>query len=1251
MRLRVPIRLRQAVLACLAASFAAPAWAADKEGPDPSRRLIVGKGDTISLDGGLTLLSIKNEGEVTVAGSVSATGDLTNEGGFFFIAGDLDAADLLANIDGQLSIGGKATVGGDLSNYGALEVAGGLDVASELYSEGKLVVAGDLTVKGSFDLADASSSVVSGTLTTPSITFQTSNVDLCGGTLGGGATDIVIDAAALQSFGLPDGASVSLAAFDKVTAALTLNQGQTDTVAGYVYSVGVNEDGGLSLTAKRAAGSTWTGASDAWNDAANWSAKAAPGAESVLHFAGAGATAVQLPEGAKAAAVNIDTSADEQAAELEYSFVGGDLTTAALAVKAGKLLLASSVTVSGEPGVTVVGERSQLTVAEKSDLETDTLTVRGALVNEGDVIVHASLKAADGSVVNNGTLTLGLCTGSDAPSDEPEEGASDPPEEADVAGLAEEDDVDTVEDGEAGAIAEEDAEPGPASATPAESGERSDARDVTGTGIFMVNNSPVHVRGDVRQRVLSVLEGGGLTVGGDIATTEQLVVSGGKLEAAKDVHSADFHVEGDSVVAVLGDVTATGSVWIAGSRATVDGDVKASGCVYNSKSVFDVNYNVLVTLNAQEPDMPNNGCIVNEDTMNVRGGIVAPAVSNSGNLCVGDDIETESLVNKGQIVADGITTTSLDNTALLDAADMTLKRPVKVDGRITISGELKLAAGDNSFERLFVGVLNHEGSLTVADTLTVLKEARLGDLKTGMLGVEPGASVTVSGTLTVNDITLDGADSTLSGGTLATAGKDVNFIVPVSALQAMGLSEGSSKLLASFKAVKSGALTLNGKRSVEIGGYSYALGADERGVVLKASLDGAKAWTGSTGAWAEGSNWSAGSAPDEKTVANFMGKGVEEIQLPEDAKALAVNLDASKSPDGDRNLYAFSGGSLTTGSLTVNGGALRFATSAVVTDAVSGGSGAVVVGEGCSIALEDGSELVADSLTVKGGMENSGKIDVLGPVVSVGTEIFNAGPLHMGDESRLGDIKGADGGCLFMAGGSATIEGDVEQEGVLLYEMSLLSVVGQVTLTTQLSISGGSLLQITEDLVVPEAEVADSKLRSSAGVKVGGTLSVSQSEVETLENLEAGKLVLETSKLSLERGAVKAGELDVHPGATAVEGDVVVSGRLALAKAAELSVSGALTASDIALASLSPDSLRGGKLVAAEGKLNVTIDPLLLQSVNLVAGASAPIAGFASVAADTVTLNGQPSVTCGDRSYALGVEDGKLVLKVLKTAN
>jgi antigen 43 len=267
-------------------------------------------------------------------------------------------------------------------------------------------------------------------------------------------------------------------------------------------------------------------------------------------------------------------------------------------------------------------------------------------------------------------------------------------------------------------------------------------------------------------------------------------------------------------------------------------------------------------------------------------------------------------------------------------------------------------------------------------------------------------------------------------------------------------------------------------------------------------------WTGSSGLWSDGTNWSSGSEPATNSSAQLTGSSSYTVTVA--ASALVASLKNAASPGqaglvvGNANATLNIGTSSTSGVTLTVGNALSNNKPSVELDAgtiqtVNGGilaiaggnlnqtggtldvadSGTVSVGgalnqSGGTIALSSGSLAVTGALNETGGL-----IDITGGVASFGSISLSSGTIRISSGSLT------DSGALVQSGGLLDVFGGTFTAG----SMTVNSAAAGVDIT-----AGGLLVAGSLNESAGTIGIAGGTLRiTGALAQSGGTIVLSSS--------------------------------------------------------------------------------------------------------------------------------------------------------------
>ena len=501
-------------------------------------------------------------------------------------------------------------------------------------------------------------------------------------------------------------------------------------------------------------------------------------------------------------------------------------------------------------------------------------------------------------------------------------------------------------------------------------------------------------------------------------------------------------------------------------------------------------------------------------------------------------ISGKTVMQQGLSLADG-TVSVTENGELVSEVGLNTAGSLLVDGLLTVGGgasELAQLSGS--------GLLNASGNevslrssteigAILADTVTMTgaegernlmltsttTNTELGTLSAvETLTIGPSASLTVTDTLTVNQIELKVNSLTplLSVGTLQSESDSIGINAAVSDAVLLGMGNGDTLTLANVTDNNSNlSLTVNGGNSYELtndSGFSYIYTLEEtgtRGVTLLLTANrNALGWIGESGdMWADGSaaEW-AGTPPSATSPARFFGDGTGSVLVD----AAGVNAQqVLVSADGSTTAYTLNGGSVNTSVLAVSEGALTIANVVEVrrnTD-FSGTSGLVVVGDSGTLRIASGASLLAET-----------ELQVQGKGVLSNAGILRTARLNGADTvvQNSGTLTVASGNIAGLSGGNLVID-DVAE-----------SSAGTLTVTSSVNLNK---LSGTGALDVGEHEVTLSSASGSVGVTADSLTVLSEGitlgdlQVNTL--LLGGDIVLNSEVAPVQVSSMNSGTLRV----------------------------------------------------------------------------------------------------------------------------
>ncbi|MBQ3240395.1 MAG: autotransporter outer membrane beta-barrel domain-containing protein [Akkermansia sp.] len=381
-----------------------------------------------SLENGT--LRVAENGQLTSSVGVSTVGNLEVNGLLTLAGGASDLAQLsgsgLLDASGnEVSIQNSAEIGAVLADSVTMTGADG-NRNLTLTSADMNSVIGTLSGVETLTLGPSAALNVTDSLTVKQIELKVASITplLTVGTLNpASGRQVGINAVAEDAvlLGMGNGDTLTLATVNANNADLVLSVNGTDSYdltnsSGYTFTYALVENGtrgvDVVLTASRKA-LGWIGETgDVWSDnsAAEW-VGTPPSATSPARFFGDGIGAVQVDSaGVRAQQVLVSADAPTDA----YTFRGGAVRTAVLAVSEGSLTIDNAVEVrqdtgfAGDSGLVVVGDSGSLSISVGGSLLAEAelqVQGKGKLTNAG-ALTAAVLHAPKAVVINSGTLTV-----------------------------------------------------------------------------------------------------------------------------------------------------------------------------------------------------------------------------------------------------------------------------------------------------------------------------------------------------------------------------------------------------------------------------------------------------------------------------------------------------------------------------------------------------------------------------------------------------------------------------------------------------------------------------------------------------------------------------------------------------------------------------------------------------------------------------------------------------------------------------
>ena len=510
--------------------------------------------------------------------------------------------------------------------------------------------------------------------------------------------------------------------------------------------------------------------------------------------------------------------------------------------------------------------------------------------------------------------------------------------------------------------------------------------------------------------------------------------------------------------------------------------------------------------------------------------------------CIGSSVSMSGAADvAGSLTVDGaLTAASLQSNALV-AASLTLTESAannRIVGLATLAGAVNVA-GTLTVGDLLTAASVQSGTLEVG-TVVLTEEYAIntvsGNLTADSVSLVAGSSLTVEGTLNVNDVQMTGSALTLKAGSFGAS--SMNFVLDRAALESLGLgyretgaiAQSETSLTPGFVAILNG-----GSEAVEAAAYKYTISTDGNSVQLTAdyAYDGMQVWY--RGAWVGKSSWT------DFYIAGYDAvNGVEYLNLNGEAVQGA-------------NLYvAYEEG---VSSAVVSNGSLQF-------DYVDMGGGQFEIGTGASVMTDElygkGETLVLHDDAVLNATE-----------LTLGTLVLNDSVVAV-KKATINVVSGTEGSLTIEAGGSVTVKSDVTLTGLTnegslnlgkknLTVNALVDVGGNVTAQEVSVQSRGSRMAEFNKLVADKVTVVNSLTagRYTDDLSVGAGSAI-------------GELIAET--LEVREGTVTLGRTSGSTEMSLLSLDLQEDAMLVLNQQTTLEVTDTLTATENAMLQLQKDA-------------------------------------------------------------------------------
>lgn len=1158
MKIRLPLSLRAALLACMASfssytSYSATlAWYGEYAAPAPEETSFSQQWWDVSVGSRADL----SEGDSLVfADQNPADGSLRS--GAQNVAFDHAAAygslELSSALNWTLSTAGSSfssvslesgegtvTFADGLDAQGGLTATGNISANGAVTVKGEAAITGDLTLNSTFTGTNLS---VTGQLTNNGVITLTNQLKINSWTLdaggiiraaslaGEGESDLVISGTTLElstdlsshSLTLRDGASLTAASIATTAGDLAVNAGTSLTSNGALASAAdmVIDGTAVSLGTVTAGGQLRvTGSLDAQDQEIHVSGS--------LSVAGGTATV-------QGGAVSADSLA------LETS--GARLTVSGLQIS-GNAGLEQGTRLTGSGDISIGGDLSALGYLSARDL-----TVAGAFVTGSGT--ELSLTGS----LNTGTWTLGA--GSIT--------ANSFNGGAELKNMVLQGTFLTLNETAALAL---------------------DSLTVDGNGSLSVHslassgNIAVEFGSSLTSRSGDVSTGGDLTVSGTLDASGHHVSATGNA-GIMGVLTADALTAGGELNTGLNTRLTLAGNLSASSWAFHGGSISAHSLVYTGSDPFDL------VLNGNTSLSLNDALGVNSLTLNATSHLTAVSVTAEQDILVnGTSVLTSlgSLTAQGDLVVAGTVESGgavqagrdLTVSGTLDAARnaVTAAGSLNVSGAVTggsmdilgdavLSGSLAVSAGDISI----AGILTLEGD---AFAISAAGGLSAGSLSGGTIGAGritantldfgtldtsltlDGTQLTLNGanTLAWNDLILrnravfNGTQTDLAVSSLTLAGKKNNNITELrlkSVNSAGSVSIGANSLFSVTGPLTVG--TQDAPANLDVWGWVQAGAASVSGDV---SLAG------------------AASTPNRTGILNITG----DMDI-----AGRLTVGGSDAP--------FSQSQMTTaGSLTVGGAVLLNSTNgnnaltvrgnAVFNDTLILGrnvkfstarltAGTTTVGQDAQVTVTAADQGANPALLINGGLTSSGTVNV------------NKGTLHITGNTHLDAEASA-----ITSKGQATLDGSLVSQG------TVKATNGGITIGQGASLSGAGSVTSLGDLVITSGGLVHSGtgfVKSTAGsVTITGNVQLDLADA----------LLSARNNISVTGDLSSSGSVEAGTGSITISGDATLSGAdSSLLAQTDLSIGGTLNNS--------------GTVTSAQGDILISGDALLNQDSSLLA--------------------------------------------------
>ncbi|MDO5472406.1 MAG: hypothetical protein Q4F35_03625, partial [Akkermansia sp.] len=524
----------------------------------------------------------------------------------------------------------------------------------------------------------------------------------------------------------------------------------------------------------------------------------------------------------------------------------------------------------------------------------------------------------------------------------------------------------------------------------------------------------------------------------------------------------------------------------------------------------------------------------------------------------GDVTVAGQLMIDGSLQAAGVQAGNLQTTALklTDAeAQNRIGSALSLSGNATVAGSLEVGGAmsarditvghDLTAEGLSTNNLQVGGKLTLngVDKSNTIE----GDINAGSISLASGVSLKVGGTLTTDEVSINGTATLLQAG--AFGASTMNFDLDRAALESLGLGYRQTATIARAELAMSDdfEVLLNGEQKpIAAAAYNYSISVSGGEVCLTAdyAYDGLRTWY--RGDWVGDSSWTdfyvAGfDAVDSVEVVDLKGTTVEGANLfiaYEDG----VSASIAKNGDLEFEYVDMGGGQFELGENTN-----------MITDELYGKGETLVVHENASLdtpkltlgtLVMDGGEVTLKnaSINAMSGTEGTLYIDRRG-MVTVGsdvtlTELESEGTLDLGTHALMVNAL-VDGGNV--TAGEVTVKSLGSRMAVFdvleADKVTVTNVIPTGNYTDDISVGGGSAIGelVAETLEVRGGEVT---LGRTSGSTEMSLLDLDLQDNATLVLNQQTRLTVTNELTATERATVQ-----LHKGAGISYGEVSIANR------------------------------------------------------------------------------------------------------------